>query len=87
MATRSVQTFQNGVLVDSRQVGIPDEVDREERLRAGSATQVAELENVVATKAAWDALTAAQRQEATRRGLLMLARLARLVLHKLNADV
>lgn len=55
-------------------------------LRSKADQVITTLENATSTKATWDALTAAQRQEVTRLGLLAVAKIARLVLGRLDAS-
>lgn len=54
-------------------------------LRTVVGDAIAALESTTRTKAVWDALSPAQRQEATRVGLLAVAKLARLVLQRLDS--
>lgn len=54
-------------------------------LRVVAGDAIAALESTTRTKAIWDALAPAQRQEATRVGLFAVAKLARLVLGRLDA--
>lgn len=57
-----------------------------EALHTKANDAIATLENATAAKATWDALTAAQRQEVTRVGLLAVAKIARLALGRLDAS-
>lgn len=65
-------------------LSVPDtnKVSLEDKARA----MIADLEAEVAVKATWDGRTAAYRQEVIRRSLLALAKLARLVVNKLDSD-
>lgn len=59
--------------------------DNERSIRSQTDQAIAALEGATRTKVAWDALTAAQRQEVTRLGLAAIAKIARLVLGRLDA--
>jgi hypothetical protein len=60
--------------------------DRLERMAANAETAIPILEAATRTPAAWNGLTAAQRQEHTRVAIFGLTRLARLLLERLEAE-
>lgn len=67
------------------QVTTSSSADNATSLRTQADQVIATLENATRTKATWDGLTAAQRQEFTRIGLLAVAKIARLVLGRLDS--
>jgi hypothetical protein len=62
------------------------EKGRLERMIARADAAIASLEAVSATPAAWNALTAAQRQEQTRLAIVAVTKIARLLLGRLEAE-
>lgn len=62
------------------------ERDRLDRMIANADTAIANLEAASRTPALWNALTAAQRQEQTRLGIVAVTKIARLLLGRLEAE-
>lgn len=86
MPTQQARTYDlAGNLVKSEQVEVPAEQVVADSLRQKAEQVIAVLEQRCGTKATWDGLDAAQRQETTRLGLLAVAKIARLVLGRLDA--
>lgn len=82
MATRSVETYENGKLVATRTETISDEQDNAERIANRLAQLIATLEDA---DARWAELTTAQKADAYRLAVVGVAKLARLVLNRLEA--
>lgn len=80
--TRRVETYRDGELVDATDVEVPVEVDNAERLRARAGEAIEALEDA---DARWSSLTAAERTAASRLAIRVVAKLARLILGRLEA--
>ena len=86
MAQQDYVEYTNGAEVNRVTVQVSDEGPNAMTLRQKADAIISKLEADCGTKATWDGLSAAQRQETTRQGLLALAKLARLSLGRFDGS-
>lgn len=83
MPTRPLQTFQNGVLVNTTLIDVSQEELNAESLFVKAKQAIIDAETANAN---WATLTAQQKDEALRRTMVAVAKIIRLVLSQLDSD-
>jgi len=87
MATTTITTYDGeGNVVEERTLEVPPEQTNAESLQTKILDQITRAEAVASTQAAWAALAAAQKDEALRRTVLMVAKLGRFLLQRFDSD-
>lgn len=86
MTFDTVETYKDGKLVETRQVPVPPEEQNRRSIRSRIEQHIATAEANAGTQAAWNALTAVQKDAALRRTVLVTAKLCRYLLDRNEAD-
>lgn len=87
MGTETIETYDGqGNLIEIQQLEVPAQVVNERSVLDKIQQHITAAESAARTQAVWNALTAAQKDEALRRTVLAVAKMGRLLLRQFDTD-